>query len=203
MQMLGKPGYVRVSTADQNLDLQISALLQAGCDPDRIYKDQGVSGCQWHRPGFDEALTSVKAGETLIIWRLDRMSRSLKHLIEINELLRDRGAYFESITEKIDTSTPMGEFVFHILGAVAQLEREIIRERTLAGLAVAAANGNHPGRPRSLTDEQIAWAYEAVSLGDASFEDVAFDLDVCAETVRRRFREIRDAGLAEFIDAPV
>ncbi len=101
-----------------------------------------------HRQGFDEALTSVKTGETLIVRRLDRMSRSLKHLIEINELLKERGAFFESLTEEIDTSTPMGEFVFHILGAVAQLEREIIRERTLAGLAVAAANGNHPGRPR-------------------------------------------------------
>ena len=144
--MSRKIGYARVSTAEQNLDLQISALKQAGCT--RIYSDKGISGCQADRPAFNKALQAVKAGDTLLIWRLDRMSRSLKHLIEINQTLGARGAYFESLTEKIDTSTPMGEFVFHILGAVAQLEREIIRERTLAGLAVAAENGRFPGRPK-------------------------------------------------------
>ena len=141
-----KIGYARVSTADQNLDLQIAALEKAGCN--RIYRDQGVSGCQENRPEFTQALNEMKCGDTLVVWRLDRMSRSLRHLIEINETLTQRRAYFESLTEKIDTSSPMGEFVFHILGAVAQLEREIIRERTLAGLAIAAQNGRFPGRPR-------------------------------------------------------
>ena len=196
-----KIGYARVSTADQNLSLQISALEKAGCH--RIYSDHGISGCQRSRPEFDMALNTLKAGDTLIIWRLDSMSRSLRDLIEINRLLKARGAFFESLTEKIDTSTPMGEFVFHILGAVAQLEREIIRERTLAGLAVAAADGKHPGRPRSLTDEQVHWAYEAMALKGVSFEDVASDLDVCPETVKRRFRELRNAGIAEFMDVPV
>jgi len=147
-----KIGYARVSTADQNLNLQISALKEAGCE--RIYRDQGVSGCQRSRPNFDKTLAALRQGDTLIIWRLDRMSRSLKDLIEINGLLEMRGAYFESLTEQIDTSTPMGVFVFHILGAVAQLEREIIRERTLAGLAVAAENGRRPGRNPALSPMQ-------------------------------------------------
>lgn len=196
-----KIGYARVSTADQNLGLQTSALKQAGCH--RIYRDQGVSGGQRHRPGFDKVMDALRQGDTLVIWRLDRMSRSLKDLIEINLLLSERGAYFESLTEKIDTSTPMGEFVFHILGAVAQLEREIIRERTLAGLEAAAAGGKYPGRPRALTEEQILRAYESMSLDGASFDEVAVNLDVCAETVRRRFRELRDTGIAEFVGAPV
>lgn len=144
--MSRKIGYARVSTADQNLDLQIAALEKAGCS--QIYSDHGVSGCQENRPEFNKALGDTQPGDTLLIWRLDRMSRSLRHLIEINKMLSARGAYFESLTEKIDTSTPMGEFVFHILGAFAQLEREIIRVRTLAGLAIAAQNGRYPGRPK-------------------------------------------------------
>lgn len=144
--MSRKIGYARVSTTEQNLDLQISALKAAGCD--KIYRDKGISGCQADRPAFAKALEATHTGDTLLIWRLDRMSRSLKHLIEINYSLNQRGAFMESLTEKIDTSTPMGEFVFHILGAVAQLEREIIRERTLAGLAEAAKNGRFPGRPK-------------------------------------------------------
>lgn len=178
-----KIGYARVSTAEQNLDLQVSALKAAGCHP--IFTDHGISGCQRDRPEFDKALDMAQGGDTLMIWRLDRMSRSLKHLIEINELLNERGAYFESLTEKIDTSTAMGEFVFHILGAVAQLEREIIRERTLAGLAEAAKKGKYPGRPRKLSDEQILWATERVVMCDADPVSIAARLGVHPETLRR------------------
>lgn len=142
-----KIGYCRVSTAEQNLELQINALEAAGCT--RIFKDQGVSGNQKSREGFDAAMACLERGDTLMIWRLDRMGRSLKHLIEINEELTERGVYLESLMEKIDTATAMGEFVFHILGAVAQLERQIIRERTLAGLEAAAKKGRFPGRPRT------------------------------------------------------
>lgn len=144
--MSKKIGYARVSTSDQNLNMQLSALKSAGCD--RIFKDHGVSGCRRHRTGFDGAMKTLRRGDTLVVWRLDRMGRSLRHLIEINQELQKRGSYFESLTEKVDTSTAMGEFVFHILGAVAQLEREIIRERTLAGLAEAAKHGRFPGRPK-------------------------------------------------------
>lgn len=144
--MSRKLGYARVSTADQSLDLQISALKSAGCT--NIYKDHGVSGNTTKRPAFDALLADIEEGDTLVIWRLDRMGRSLKHLIEINDLLTARGAYLDSLSDKIDTSNATGEFVFHILGAVAQLERRIISERTLAGLAEAAKRGRYPGRPK-------------------------------------------------------
>lgn len=183
-----KIGYARVSTADQNLDLQLSALGAAGCFP--IFKDQGVSGTHRHRPEFDKALNNTKEGDTIVIWRLDRMSRSLKHLIEINGTLNARRAYFESLTEKIDTSTAMGEFVFHILGAVAQLEREIIRERTLAGMAAAGAKGKFPGRPRKLTDDQIVWAAECLIADQSNPIDIAADLGVHVETLKRYLRSV-------------
>ena len=141
-----KIGYARVSTAEQNLAYQVTALKAAGCDI--IFEDEGVSGAVASRPALDQALAELRDGDTLIVWRLDRLGRSLKHLIELNEGLMTRGVFFESLNEKIDTSTAMGKFVFHILGAVAELEREIIRERTLAGMAEAAKHGRLPGRPR-------------------------------------------------------
>ena len=180
-----KIGYARVSTAEQNLDLQVSALKSAGCHP--IFTDQGVSGCQRERPEFDKALAMVRGGDTLMIWRLDRMSRSLKHLIEINELLDARGAFFESLTEKIDTSTAMGEFVFHILGAVAQLEREIIRERTLAGLAEAARKGKYPGRPHKLHREGVLTAHHLMMEGGHALACVAKLYSVSPTTMSRAF----------------
>lgn len=139
-------GYYRVSTHDQNPELQIRALKEAGCS--EILGDIGFSGAKSSRPAFDEIMGKIGDGDKLVVWRLDRMGRSVRHLVEVNETLSKRAACFESLTEKLDTSTPMGEFVFHILAATAQLEREIIRERTLAGLAVAAANGRFPGRPK-------------------------------------------------------
>ncbi|MEO0411743.1 MAG: recombinase family protein [Pseudomonadota bacterium] len=183
-----KVGYYRVSTADQNAALQISALELAQCD--QIYGDQGISGSERNRPDFDKALSAIERGDTLVIWRLDRMSRSLKHLIEINQVLNERGAFLESLTEKIDTSTPMGEFVFHILGAVAQLEREIIRERTLAGLSVAAANGKFPGRKRKLDPQQISWAARRYYVEQAKPSVIAADLDVHPETLRRHLKPL-------------
>ena len=152
--MARKIGYARVSTSDQNLDLQITALKAAGCV--KTYRDHGVSGALASRPAFDELLEAIGEGDTLVIWRLDRMSRSLKHLIEVNELLSKRGAFLESLNDKIDTSSPTGEFVFHILGAVAQLERRMISERTLAGLAEAAKRGRYPGRPRKAEKRRSA-----------------------------------------------
>ncbi len=146
-------GYYRVSTNDQNPQLQIDALKAAGCV--EIIGDIGVSGSKASRPAFDELMSKIGVGDKLIVWRLDRMGRSLRHLIEVNAVLEERGAKFEFLTEKIDTSTAMGEFVFHILAAVAQLEREIIRERTLAGMAVAASEGRYPGRPKKSTRELL------------------------------------------------
>lgn len=152
--MARKLGYARVSTSDQNLSLQVTALNAAGCT--KIYKDHGVSGNVASRPAFNALLADIREGDTLVIWRLDRMGRSLKHLIEINDLLSERGAYLDSLNDKIDTSSPTGEFVFHILGAVAQLERRMISERTLAGLAEAAKRGRYPGRPRKVQKRRSA-----------------------------------------------
>ena len=181
-----KIGYYRVSTADQNADLQIAALKQAGCD--KIYGDTGISGAERNRPEFDLAMSAISGGGSLIVWRLDRMSRSLQHLIEINKTLSTQGAYFESLTEKIDTSTPMGEFAFHIMGAVAQLEREIIRERTLAGLASAALRGKSPGRPRKLSSDQLIEAADYLITCQGDPRDIAREFGVHPETIKRNLK---------------
>lgn len=138
-------GYARVSTEGQNLDLQLDALRKAGCD--LVYADHGVSGMKASRPEFDKAMAALHAGDTLVVWKLDRMSRSLRHLVDIVEELRQRGCQFECITDAIDTSSAMGQFTFHIMAAMAQLERSLISERTLAGLDAARARGQRLGRP--------------------------------------------------------
>ncbi len=140
-------GYARVSTSEQDLEPQLIPLKNAGCS--QIFTDHGVSGASKDRPAFNAAMASLNKDDRLVVCRLDRMGRSLKHLIEINEELTSRGVSLESLNEKIDTSTAIGNFVFQILGAVAELEREIIRERTMAGLAAAAKRGRFPGRPKS------------------------------------------------------
>lgn len=138
-------GYARVSTDEQIIETQIHLLKEAGCDP--VFSDAGESGAKTSRPELDKALSALEAGDTLVVWRLDRLGRSLRHLVELNEDLAARGVAFESLMEKLDTSTAMGRFVFHILAAVAELERQIIRERTLAGMRNAARHGRYPGRP--------------------------------------------------------
>jgi DNA invertase Pin-like site-specific DNA recombinase len=138
-------GYARVSTADQTLDLQKDALEKAGCD--RIFTDT-ASGAKAERIGLDEAINYVRKGDTLVVWRLDRLGRSLPHLIETITGLNNRGIGFKSITESIDTTTSGGKLIFHIFGALAEFERDIIRERTQAGLTAARARGRKGGRPK-------------------------------------------------------
>jgi DNA invertase Pin-like site-specific DNA recombinase len=145
-------GYARVSTDEQNLALQLDALTQAGCE--RVYKDVG-SGSLKHRPELDACLDYLRAGDTLVVWRLDRLGRGLKHLIEAIEQLRAREIGFRSITEAIDTTTSGGMLQFHIFGALAEFERQITRERTRAGLAAARARGRLGGRPTRLTPEKL------------------------------------------------
>src|SRR5215210_7981835 len=146
-------GYARVSTYEQNLDLQLDALKNAGCD--QSFKDI-VSGTKDEREGLFQALQYVRSGDTIVVWRLDRLGRSLPHLIETIRELASRGIGFRSLTESIDTTTPNGKLVFHLFGALAEFERDLIRERSLAGLAAARARGRKGGRPRttSLNDEQ-------------------------------------------------
>ena len=148
-------GYARVSTDEQNLALQLDALKQADCK--RVFKDVG-SGSLKHRPELDACLEFLLAGDTLVVWRLDRLGRGLKHLIEAIEDLHERQVGFRSLTEQIDTTTAGGRLQFHIFGALAQFEREIIRERTRAGLAAARARGRLGGRPTVITAEKLAAA---------------------------------------------
>jgi DNA invertase Pin-like site-specific DNA recombinase len=145
-------GYARVSTDDQNLDLQRDALQKAGCE--QIFTDR-ISGTKDRRPGLEEALSHLRSGDTLVVWRLDRLGRSLRHLIDTVTTLQERGIGFKSLTESIDTTTSGGKLVFHIFGALAEFEREIIRERTNAGLQAARARGRNGGRPKKLTNKQI------------------------------------------------
>ncbi|EIJ5162855.1 recombinase family protein [Salmonella enterica] len=140
-------GYIRVSTIDQNSDLQRNALASANCD--RIFEDR-MSGKVASRPGLKRALKCVNRGDTLVVWKLDRLGRSVKNLIALISELHERGAHFRSLTDSIDTSTAMGRFFFHVMSALAEMERELIVERTLAGLAAARAQGRIGGRPNAL-----------------------------------------------------
>ena len=144
-------GYARVSTEDQNLDLQIDALNEVKCD--HIYEEK-MSGKIKDRPALDEALNFMRKGDTLIVWKLDRLGRSLRHLIEVINKLMDSGMYFMSLQEKIDTTSTSGKLIFHIFAALAEFEREIISERTKAGLKAARARGRFGGRPKKLNEQQ-------------------------------------------------
>jgi DNA invertase Pin-like site-specific DNA recombinase len=136
-------GYARVSTLEQNADLQRDALSAAGCW--RTFTDH-VAGVREQRPELDRVLEALRPGDTLVVWRLDRLGRSLRHLIDVAADLAERGVGFRSLTESIDTTTPGGRLIFHMFGAPAQFERELVRERTLAGLAAARARGRNGGR---------------------------------------------------------
>jgi DNA invertase Pin-like site-specific DNA recombinase len=140
-------GYARVSTNEQNLNLQRDALLKAGVSAKNIYTDT-ITGTKSERPGLSQALSHLRAGDTLVVWRLDRLGRSLTHLIETVTALKQQGIAFQSITEHIDTATATGQLVFHIFGALAEFERNLINERTMAGLEAARARGRRGGRPR-------------------------------------------------------
>jgi DNA invertase Pin-like site-specific DNA recombinase len=140
-------GYARVSTNEQNLDLQRDALLKAGVLQKDIYTDT-ITGTKAQRPGLTQALSHLRPGDTLVVWRLDRLGRSLAHLIETVTTLKEQGIAFQSITEHIDTSTATGQLVFHLFGALAEFERNLINERTIAGLEAARARGKKGGRPR-------------------------------------------------------
>lgn len=150
-------GYARVSTADQTLNLQQDALQKAGCD--KIFADT-ASGAKAERKGLDEALNYVRAGDTLVVRRLDRLGRSLPHLITTLTALEERGIGFKSLTESIDTTTSGGKLIFHIFGALAEFERNLIRERTQAGLSAARARGRKGGRPKALTARQLSIAQD-------------------------------------------
>lgn len=155
-------GYARVSTQDQNLSLQLDALAAAGCE--KVFEDR-ASGTRADRAGLQAALDYVRDGEVLVVWKLDRLGRSLPHLIETVMDLAKRGVGFRSLTEAIDTTTSGGRLVFHIFGALGQFERDLIQERTCAGLAAAAARGRKGGRKPAVTDDKLRRAREHIAKG--------------------------------------
>ena len=147
-----KIGYARVSTLEQNPELQNDALKKAGCK--KIFSDT-ISGAKADRPGLSQALEYAREGDCLVVWRLDRLGRSLKHLIEVVEGLESRGVGFISLQEGFDTTTSGGKLIFQIFGALAEFERNLIRERTKAGLAAARARGRNGGRRPKLSDQEV------------------------------------------------
>ena len=175
-----KVGYARVSTHEQNLSLQKDALKKAGCG--KIFHDQ-ASGAKANRPGLQEAEAYVREGDTLVVWRLDRLGRSLKHLIETVTTLEERGVGFQSLQESIDTTTSGGRLVFHIFGALAEFERNLIRERTRAGLAAARARGRQGGRPRALDANKQALLYKLYDERRQTIEEICGVLDISRSTL--------------------
>jgi DNA invertase Pin-like site-specific DNA recombinase len=175
-------GYARVSTHDQTLHLQQDALEHAGCS--KIFTDT-ISGAKTERPGLEQALSYVRPGDTLVVWRLDRLGRSLKHLIETITALHDREIGFKSITENIDTTTSGGKLIFHIFGALAEFERDIIRERTQAGLLAARARGKKGGRPKVLKDKKVAIAQALYNDKKHSIAEICQTLNISRATLYR------------------
>ncbi|WP_071738725.1 recombinase family protein [Burkholderia ubonensis] len=176
-------GYARVSTDEQNLGLQIDALNQARCD--KIFTDNGFSGADFSRPGLDAALSSLMPGDSFVVWRLDRLGRSLSKLIDLVTHLRGRDVQFTSITESINTDTPGGLLVFHLMAALAQFERSLISERTRAGLAAARARGVKLGRRHALDNQQRIQALELMK--NFPISEVAARYDVHPRTLKRLF----------------
>jgi DNA invertase Pin-like site-specific DNA recombinase len=177
-------GYARVSTDDQKLDLQRDALITAGVDPKRLYEDR-LSGARADRPGLRAALKATRQGDTLVIWRLDRLGRSLKELLTLIDDLKPRGVQLRSLTEHIDTSTPGGELVFHVFGAIAQFERNLTRERVRAGLNAARSRGKLGGRPPILTPNDLAAIKALLKDGDLTIREVAERLGISVASLYR------------------
>ncbi|MDP1590408.1 MAG: recombinase family protein [Prosthecobacter sp.] len=179
-------GYARVSTGEQSADLQTDALTQAGCL--RIFTDS-ASGKTASRPQLDRCLDFIRPGDTLVVWRLDRLGRSLKHLLAVMESLDERGVQFRSLTESLDTSTPGGRMLFSVFGAVAQFERELMIERTNAGLAAARERGRLGGRRRVMAAASVELAQQMRAEGK-SMTEVATVLRVSRATVYRELERV-------------
>jgi DNA invertase Pin-like site-specific DNA recombinase len=179
-------GYARVSTADQRLDLQLDALRRAGVHDDNIHKDFAVSGSRVTRKGLTNALRDVRADDVLVVWKLDRLGRSLPDLIRKMEELKAVGAGFRSLTEGIDTTTAMGTLVLHLMGAIAQFERDLTRERTAAGMRSARGRGVQIGAKPKLNEKQKAQAKKML-LGDATVVEVAKRFGVSTSTIYNYF----------------
>jgi DNA invertase Pin-like site-specific DNA recombinase len=183
-------GYARVSTFDQNPDLQRDALKAAGCF--RVFTDK-ASGALDNRRELAKVLDQLRPGDTLVVWRLDRLGRSLRHLIETVTALADRNIGFRSLTENIDTTTSSGKLVFHLFGSLAEFERDLIRDRTIAGLTSARARGRFGGRPRALTPDKLVIAQQMHATRNHTMQAIADVVGVSRATL---YRHLNDAETA-------
>ncbi|MFT5703381.1 MAG: DNA invertase Pin-like site-specific DNA recombinase [Rickettsiales bacterium] len=174
-------GYARVSKEDQDLRLQIDALQKINCD--KIFEDK-ISGTKYNRPGLDEALSHLRKGDTLVVWKLDRLGRSVKGLVDFINILEDKEIGFQSITDTINTSTTSGRFFFHIMASLAQMERELIVERTRSGLEAARKLGRIGGRKRKMTASKVKAAKDLFAQGMLP-KDVAQNLEISVPTIYR------------------
>jgi len=175
-------GYARVSTGEQNLQLQLDALEEEGCE--EIHKEE-ISGAAEERPKLEHALSRLRGGDTLVVWRLDRLWRSLNDLVEKVDRIEDAGADFHSLQESIDTTSAGGKLTFHIFGALAEFERELTRERTMAGLRAARAEGNIGGRPPAVSEAEIPQLQALVKDHDVTTSEVCDRFDISAATLYR------------------
>lgn len=192
-------GYARVSTEDQNLSMQLDALAKAGCE--KIYQEK-ISSTQAHRPGLEEMMSYLRNGDILVVWKLDRLGRSLKELIQLISQLADKGVEFKSLNESIDTTTPVGKLTFHIFCALAEFEREIIRQRTVEGLKSARARKKILGRPKGLTKSAQQKAYTASALyreGTLTTTEICEQLNISVPTL---YNYLKKQNVVLKADAP-
>lgn len=178
-------GYARISTDDQNLDLQHDALKKVGCE--QIYEDQ-LSGARAERPGLQQALEYARNGDTLVVWRLDRLSRSLKDLIDMVATLETKGIGLKSLQESIDTTQSSGKLIFHIFAALAEFERNLIRERTQAGLIAARARGRKGGRPKALNKDKQCLAIQIYAAKKHTVDQICKMMNISKPTLYKYIR---------------
>ncbi len=183
-----KVGYARVSTKDQNLRMQLEGLKAAGCDP--IFEDHGISGSKGKRPGLDKALRSLGAGDSLVVFKLDRLGRSVMHLSDLLTRFNSEGIHFCSMSEGINTTTPSGKMVYHMLAAVAEFQRDMIIENSLAGLETAKRSGKRLGPRYKLSIETIVNAHQSVMQKGISITEVAERHGVSRSTMKRGFERL-------------
>ena len=184
-----KIGYLRVSDHDQTEDLQMDALRAAGCQA--IYGDLGVSGAQVIRKGLEEVLDDLRPGDTLVVWKLDRLGRSTVHLLQLLADLRERGIDFQALTQGIDTTTAVGRMLYGQLAVFAEFEREQISDRTKAGMAAARKRGRHLGRPRIITAEMARCYERRLEREDTTLVDLAAEAGVSPQTLWRAVKALR------------
>ena len=186
-------GYARVSTIDQNLDLQLDALKNIGCE--KLFEDK-ISGSTLNRPGLTKALEDLRKGDTLVVWKLDRLGRSLHNLIQLINDLHKKEIMFRSIVDGIDTSNSLGQFFFHITGAFAELERNLIKERTRAGLDAARARGRMGGRTPSLTKKQSQMMLEIYNGRSTSINEICEQFKISRKTFYRYIDKSKVSAVA-------